>query len=417
MFLNQFKQKEKEIFYTIILCFIIFLLFRVLSGNFYLTDSYDYLDVAKKINNLSFFNKTPTSWTTKRPFVYPLFLAFFYNFTILISIIFQTIIGIYTFFIIFKILKNYHIEIKKAYLWIFIFTPSVYIYTQLIMAEWLVMFFVTLLFWLLIQKWSAKNFAYIQIITLLLAFTKPVFYPLIYVNFIFFGIYLVKKKTFSFWLIIPIVVLQSYMTFNEARTGYRHFSSMENINLINYNLYYFKSKTESEVKANLWLDSVYNSAYEKKSFKEQNIYLHEIATKEIKQNFFQYSYYHLFTAIRGVFDPGRFDIMTFFKKEDGKQGFLELLNKKNSMFDLLKNRFAFVYILLIPVFLINLIKWFYFLRYLLIKKLDFKVYYIILILACYILISGPVNSSRYIMPFQCIIIVFAILGMKYKEHK
>ena len=137
----------------------------------------------------------------------------------------------------------------------------------------------------------------------------------------------------------------------------------------------------------------------------------------MKQNFFQYSYYHLFTAIRGVFDPGRFDIMTFFKKEDGKQGFLELLNKKNSMFDLLKNRFAFVYILLIPVFLINLIKWFYFLRYLLIKKLDFKVYYIILILACYILISGPVNSSRYIMPFQGIIIVFAILGMKYKEHK
>jgi hypothetical protein len=416
MFSKKFNQKERNIFYVLIALFFLFFLFRLLSGNFYLTDSYEYLDVAKGIQDLSLFN-TGSSLSTKRPFMYPLFLSLFYKLPVIISIIFQTLIGIFTFFIILKIIKQFDLEIKKSYLWFFIFTPSIYIYTQLLMAEWLVMFFVTLMFWLLIQKWSPKNFAYIQVLTILLSFTKPVFYPLIYLNFVFFATYFIIKKKFSFWLFIPIIILQSYMTFNQVKTGYKHFSSIENINLINYNLYYFKAKTESDVKAELWLDSIYNLEYDKKSFKDQNIYLHEIAINEIKQNFTQYTYYHLYTSIRGIFDPGRFDLMSFFKKEDGRQGLLEVLNKNKPIFNLLKNKFAFIYVFLVPIFLIILIKWYYLFKYLLVKKLEFKTYYIIVLLASYILITGPVNSSRYMMPFQGIIIVFAILGMNINKKK
>jgi hypothetical protein len=109
--------------------------------------------------------------------------------------------------------------------------------------------------------------------------------------------------------------------------------------------------------------------------------------------------------------------MTFFRKEDGNQGFLKILNNEKPISDLLKNRFAYAYLLLIPIFLTNLYKWFYFIKYLFVKKQDAKIYYLISILALYILISGPVNSSRYMMPFQGIIIVFAILGMNYKKDK
>ena len=416
MFIKQLNKKEKKVFYSAIAFFVFFLLFRTLSGDFYLTDSFEYLEAANQIRNISSGN-TSTNLATKRPFVYPLFLSLFYNSPIIVSVIFQTLIGVFTFFLIFKILNKSEVEIKTSYLWFFLFTPSIFIYTQLIMAEWLVLFFLTLLFWLLIQKWNSKNFAYIQIISLLLAFTKPIFYPLLYINFIFFGIYFIKEKKFSFWIFFPIIILQSFLTFNEVRTGYRHFSSIENINLINYNLYYFKSNSESEADADLWLDSVYNLEYEEKSFKDQNIYLREVAIKEIKQNFFQYSFYHFYTSIRGLIDPGRYDLMTFFKKENGQQGFLEILNKRKSVFDLLKNRFAFVYLLLIPVLLTILIKWFYFFKYLFVKRLDFKTYYILVVFAFYVLITGPVNSSRYIMPFQGIIIIFAILGMNYKRKK
>lgn len=214
---------------------------------------------------------------------------------------------------------------------------------------------------------------------------------------------------FSIWLFVPIIVLQLYLNFNESQTGYKHFSSIENSNLINYNLYNFKSVTLSRHEADVWLKAVYNADYEDKNYAEQNIYLRAIATNEIKNNLFQYTTYHLFTAVRGVFDPGRFDLMTFFATEDGKQGFLEILNGRKSIFDLLKSKFIWVYFLLIPIFLINLLKWFYFSKYLFFNKLNVLVYYFLLLELYYILVLGPVNCSRYMMPFQGIIICIAVI--------
>lgn len=396
--------KEKRILLSISLIFTFFLIFRIVSQIYFLSDSYEYIEVAEQINNFTFLD-------TKRPFFYPLFLSLFSGFNTILTILIQTVLGILNFYLFLKILNFYEVEFKKKYLYFLIFTPSIFIYTQLIMSEWLVMLLLTSLLWFLIQDWSHKNFAFIQIITLLLAFTKPIFYPFIYINFLFFSFYLLKKRVFNMWLFIPILVLQLYLNFNEYRTGYKHFSSIENINLINYNLYYFKSSTQSKEKADLWLNSVYNdSGFESKDFKEQNIYLKEIAMKEIKQNLLKYCSYHFFTSIRGVFDPGRFDLITFFRKEDGKQGFLEILNSDKSIFSLFKNQFALVYILLIPIFIFNLLKWYYFSKFLIFNKLHYLTYYIIILLIYYILVSGPVNCSRYMMPFQLILMFFGILG-------
>lgn len=396
------KNCDRNIFF-ISGVFVLFLVFRILSRIYLLTDSYEYLEVARQINSFSILD-------TKRPFIYPLFLvtALHTNFIFILTL--QTIIGILTFIIFNSVLKMHSLELKNKYLWFLVFTPSVYIYTQLIMSEWIVMFFITIILWLISKKWSSRNFAFIQVVTVLLAFTKPVFYPFIYVSFIFFVIYFIKNKIFSFWLFIPLIILQLYLGFNEKKTGYRHFSSIENINLINYNLYYFKSASASKKEADAWLKSIYNDEYDKKDFKEKNQYLNNIAQKEIKQNFVQYTLYHIFTSIRGTVDPGRFDLMTFFQKENGKQGFLEILNTKKSIFSLFTNKFVMVYILLIPIFLFNLIKWFYLLKYIALNKLNFLNYYILILLFYTILITGPVNCSRYIMPLQIIIFYFAIKG-------
>lgn len=406
---NDFITKNFN-FLIVILLFTIFLFFRLSSKIYFLADSYEYIETAKQINNLTFLD-------TKRPFFYPLFLLISIYTNPIFTIIIQTIIGILTFYIFIKILKFHKIEVKKKYLWFLIFTPSIFMYTQLIMSEWIVCFFITILLWLISQSWSTKNFVYIQIITILLAFTKPIFYPFIYINFLFFTFYFVKNKVFSFWLFMPIIILQLYLVFNESRTGYRHFSSIENSNLINYNLYYFKSSTISKEKADLWLQSVYTKSYENKNYREQNEYLKKIAQNEIKQNLFKYSYYHLLTSLRGCFDPGRFDLMTFFKKEDGKQGLLEILNTDKSLFSLLKNKFALVYFFLIPVFIFNIIKWFYFSKFIFQNRLSYLGYYILLLLIYYILISGPVNCSRYMMPLQVIVFFFAVQGFVVKKNK
>lgn len=416
---NDFNKSEKNLFLIISIIYFVFFISRMLANSYFLTDSYEYFEVAKAIRDFTYFESSNhPELFTKRPFLYPFFLSFFVGFNPFIVIIFQTIFSFFTTFILLKIIKHYKIQLTNKLLVLFLFTPSIFIYAQLIMSEWLVMLFLTLLFWFLLQKWTKNNFAYIQLITVLLAFTKPIFYPFIYINLIFFLVYMIKNKQFSFWLFMPIICLQLYLNYNKNTTGYKHFSSIENSNLLNYNLYYFKSSTQSKEQADMWLNSVYNDKkYVGKNFKEQNIYLNQIATNEIKNNFFQYSFYHFYTAVRGVFDPGRYDLMTFFEKDNGKQGFLEILNSDKSIWSIFKNKFVFIYLFLLPILLLNFVKWYYFLRYLFFNKLSPTIYYFIILFGYYILVSGPVNCSRYMMPFQGLLIVFAILGMQFKSKK
>lgn len=408
--LTIFSKQEKNIFILIGILYLFFLFFRIISGNYFLADSYEYLEVAKLIKNSSYFNNNHNfELLTKRPFFYPLFLSLFINLPILITILTQTLICIFNTYVFFRILKILEVKITHFITILLFFTPSIFIYSQLIMSEWIILFFINILTLVLLNPLSKKNFIIIQLITILLAFTKPVFYPFIYFNFLFFSYYLIKIKMFSLWLFFPIIILQLYLFHNEQNSGFKHFSSIENYNLINYNLYYFKASKLGKKEADKWLKDVYeNKKYLNKSFKEQNVYLKNIGFNEIKNNFFSYSFYHFKTAIRGVFDPGRFDLMTFFKKEDGKQGFLEILNGNKSINSLFKDKMFFIIIFLIPIFFITICKYFYFIKYIIKNKHSYLIWYLFIMFAYNILICGPVNSSRYMMPFQMFVIVFAL---------
>lgn len=408
------SQSEKHIFIGIVSLYIILFIARLISGNFYLADSHEYIAVAKKIQEFTFFEQQNTvTIFAKRPLVYPFFLSLFIQFYPVVVLFIQSVIGCVSFFFLFRVIKDFGGKPNKSFLVFIILTPSVIIYSQLFMSEWLLFFFLCTLFYLLSRKkFSHQNFALIQLITLFLAFTKPVFYPLIYVNLVFFGYYLIRIKKFSLWLFVPIIALQLYLNFNEKISGYRYFSTIENINLINYNLYYFKSTTQSVDAAEIWMDTIYTSAYENMNSKQQNDYLKSIALQEVKNNPISYAGYHTLTAIRGVFDPGRFDLMTFFKQEDGKQGFLEILSGKKPLSQLFINPYAYVYLLLVPIGIANVIKLFFAFKFLVSRKLDIKLYYLVTLLVFYVLLTGPVHCSRYMVPCQGILIVFAVLGMQ-----
>ena len=414
---NSFSKQEKRVLAYIGLLYFLFMLFRIVSGNYFLPDSYEYLEVGKLINNFSYFkNSSNFELTTKRPFVYPFFLSFFVNLPAIIIISIQTIVSFFSIFVFFKILKKLEIKISNLLVVFLFLTPSIFIYTQLIMSEWIVLLFLNILTLVLLEPFSKRNFIIIQLLTVLLAFTKPVFYPFIYINFIFFAYYLIKNKTFSLWLFFPIIVLQLYLFHNEQKSGFKHFSSIENYNLINYNLYYFKASKLGKVEADNWQKEVYKSDnYVNKNFKEQNIYLKKVGLSEIKNNFLSYSYYHFKTSIRGIFDPGRFDIMTFFKKEDGKQGFLEILNGNKSIQSLFNDKMFIVILFLIPIFFINILKYFYFSKFVIKNKHSNLIWYLFILFTYNVFISGPVNSSRYMMPFQMIVICFALKEFQKKS--
>lgn len=410
-------KKETVVFEIIITLFFVFYFFRISSGIFKLADSYEYLSTAQLIKNGNYF--FPTSdiqnieLLTKRPFLYPLFLllTFVSNFKFVLFI--QTLFGILNCYIILKCLKKLNITIHAYSFLIFLFTPSIFIYTQLLMSEWLAMTLLMILVYTFLHEFTRNRFILIQVLTLLLAATKPVFFPIIYFNLLYFSIYFFRKKVFTIFLFLPIIFLFGYLQFNHYRTGFTHFSSIENINLIDYNLYYFKSNKESIASADKWRDSVYEASTNYKTYADKNAFFKRTATTEITSNFIDYSWYHFYTSIRGMIDPGRFDLMTFFKKEDGKEGFIEILNSEKSLVSLLDKKHVWIYYLLLPIFIMQVIKFICFGTFIFhnrTKLLSFRLYPICIVIL-YVLLTGPVNCSRLMMPIQGILIIITFYQM------
>ncbi len=217
------SQNEKLTLLFAALFYLLLFVFRLLSGSFYLADSYEYLEVAQKMQNLVFFDESGFyTIFSKRPFVYPLFLALTTYLQPIFVLLIQSLSAFFSFIFLFRIIKDYGLVPSKSFILFFALTPSIVIYTQLFMSEWLAFLLLNTLFFLLTRKeFSKKNFIFVQIITVLLAFTKPVFYPLIYLNVLFFGIYFFKIKRFSFWLFVPLLTLQLYLSYNKKISGYQ----------------------------------------------------------------------------------------------------------------------------------------------------------------------------------------------------
>lgn len=405
----------------------VFLIARIINGNFRLLDSDDYFYTAELLKSFHYFSPTANLIEgielTKRPFLYPLLLLFpgFLNEFLIVFL--QTILGLFNLYLVLKIFKSLG---GKSYKWItflLFLTPSIFINTHLIMTETVASTLILGLFVLFSYKLNAKKILYIQILISCLVFLKPAFYLFTIINILFFLAYFIKTKTFQFSIFIPLLLTLAYIGFNQQRTGYAHFSSIQNINLIDYNLYLFKMNQEGAEEANLWKESVYKNAEKYKNFKETSDYLEEVGKSEIKKNLIPYGFFHLKCALRGMFDPGRFDLMTFYKEEQhASDGFMQLLNKKDFgavLKFLLDSKYKIVLLLLIPIFLANIFKWLFTFSYLWKNKhcLNFRNGYLILLFSYSILISGPVNSCRYMVILQGIIIVISILGWENFRQK
>jgi hypothetical protein len=267
MYLNFQELSKKEwLFISFVsILSLAFYCIRIYSGIFFLTDSEEYLNISKALLDGSYLHIVPENqvvqMATKRPFLYPLFLTLNVFLNIKTILLIQTLITIFSCYILVQCLKKLNTTVSP-FLYIFVtLSTSIFIYSNLIMSEWLCLLLFTFLAFVLLHKFTFKRFLTIQIITVLLAATKPVFFPLIYFNLVYFSIYFYKKKIFSFYLFIPILFLISYLSFNNYKTGYRHFSSIENINLIDYNLYYYKSNVQSKKIANHWKDSVHKESF------------------------------------------------------------------------------------------------------------------------------------------------------------
>jgi len=414
---------SKKTFVLLGLVMLLFLFIRYMNGNYRLADSEEYLQTAHLLKTGDYFKKTTdidqAAKLTVRPFLYPLFVALTGPAKDFIIVLVQTIAGLINLYL--SLLLFEKLGGKKPFgmfLLLVLLTPSVFIYAHLMMSEIFVALLLLLISVMLTSTLTTRRIILIQILLTLLCFVKPVFYLFMFINILFWVGYFIKyKKLAAFSSIIPIILIFSYMSFNQYRTGYFHFSSIQSFNLIHYNLFYYKINQCGYTNAVKWEDSLNEKALQFKTFKSRSEFLINSGNHEIKNHLISYSMFQFIGGMRGIIDPGRFDIITFFHTSNEREGFLTLINSTDISYILKKivaSGDIYILLFLIPIGLMGVFKWFligrfFFINY---KTITIEIIFLWILILYLIFITGPLNASRFMMPMQLILIPFAALGAK-----
>lgn len=394
--------------------------------NFFIPDTYQYLIEAKNIVDLGIFYSEDLAQTidlryfTLRPPLYPLFLAFFYVFKapLFVILLVQNIISILTIYLVRDTILNFNYKKEYDFLFIFLllFTPSQFIYANTILTECIFQFLIVLMFRNGIKFFTDKKVKYISYYTIALilaCLTKPVMY-LFVIPSLFYMIFLsikLKKWYPSIISLLPIIVILIIFKWNYSRTNHYSYSSIQTINLLNYNTRLFLMSEKGASYADQVIDSIHRNANQIKTYPEKIKYLDNSSKTILKNNLAAYMPYHLQGSLYCLIDPGRYDITTFFSLKT------KLVNQKGIMFHLnnggigsvlsfLIDTYSLHFLLLLGVIVFfNIIKFLCFILFLLNPKINHNFRFITGCIILYIvLLAGPVGSARYLMPLTPIII-------------
>jgi len=441
-----FKNKSDLRFIVgLILLHLLFFIFAVhhnnyypfLGSNFKLTDPYQYLTEAKNIIEHGVFYcgdlTKPINFDlyTLRPPGYPLFLSLFYllKAPLYVIIFFQNIISIISIFLVRKtiLLFNYKKKYDALFIGLLLLTPSQFIYANTIFAEVIFQFFIVLMFRNALRYFYFKEKKYLvwyNLALVLAAFTKPVMYLFVAPSLLYmlYLSYKIKKYYPVVLSIAPILAVLLLMSWNKKRTNTYQYSSIQTINLLNYNTRLFVMSKKGTDFTDKFLDSIHNKADKIQDYAERTTYLNKASQNYLRHNLFGYGFYHLQGSILATLDPGRFDISNFFlrnTKNVKQKGILFHLNNGGvlSVIKFLIDTYSIPLLLflgLITVF--NIFKLVSLIFFVFNKKINLNFKIIVLGLLLYIiLLAGPVGASRYIMPLVPIIIGVVLIDNFFIE--
>ena len=409
-------QKKHFFWSLLVLVHILFFLMQVKNNNLYLRDSYEYLEMSENIREDFYFYCGETEdifepdLLTKRPPLYPLFITIikFIHKSDFLIIFFQSILSIFNIFVLIKIAKKFKINDYLLILILLIFTPSQFIYANLIMCEIVFQTFLILSFLHIVLFSESEKFKYLFFYNILLVFamlTKPVLYLFSIPNLIFLIYVAFRKKDFKIPLtgLIPIIFILGYCGWNYKRTGYFHYSSIQKLSLLNYTTYYFLMNNKGEEFANKTIEEIDKKAEKISSYKKKNKYINkEISNILLKENLIPYSIFYLKGICNFFLDPGRFDIQNFsgFTRTKDK-GLLYHYSKSGyrGIISYIKKQSVFLLLLLMLILFFNFLKLLGFILLFFNKKANIETRIFIFALVGYIaLATGPSGASRFALP-------------------
>ncbi|WP_299897818.1 glycosyltransferase family 39 protein [uncultured Aquimarina sp.] len=424
------KISNKSFILGLIGIHLLFFIIKIWIGDYFIIDSFEYYKLSENIlyefefycgdlnSNIDLRNYN------RRPPLYSIFIlisSLFLKFNIGI-LLFQNVLSVISLILIRKIFEEHSFKINTALYFLFIGTSlNQFIYSNLIMSEIFFQFMIIILFYSLhrlIQNPSWKKLIIFQLFIALGFLIKPVFYLFIIPNIVL--TYLIYKKTKIRWgflsSIIPISIFVLYSFWNYTRTGSTDFSSMQNFNLLEWNVKYFHQNKYGAQKAIAINDSILSKSKEIKSYPERQNYIKNTSIGYIKEDLLGYGLFHLKGCFRIFIDPGRFDIANFFKieSENSELGILHHLNNSGlkGAFNFLKSQNIFLFISFFIILFFNLIKavgfiWFWIKNY---KKANLTILIILSVVLYIVILTGPLGASRFFVPILPAYLLFAVLG-------
>lgn len=419
---------------VIILVHLIGFAYQTIYQHIYLGDSHEYLLMADNIlDHHLFYCGNPEedmdlTKLSKRPPVYPLFIALIKMVTPSdTAIIFiQNLLSIFNILLLLSILKRWKRGSESTALILILLCPAQVIYANFAMSEMLLQTFLLLLFSFtdqFLRKGNLKYGLWASLILILAMLTKPVMYPFSLIWLVAGVFYFFRKgrKWVILISLLPIIAAVLYSYWNFERTGHFHFSAITNINLVDYNTYFFLSNAHGAETADSLVNEIYLEADRTENFADRQAALKESALDIIRQSPVSYAIFHLKGALRGFIDPGRFDLFNFFGMEgQTHEGLLYVLNEKGfwAALKVLFNQSLALLMVLMLVFVANVIIALALLFLPLVKGLSKTQISLLLILPVYAaMATGPLNASRFMLPVMPFIVMGASISLSYWYQK
>src|SRR6185436_7575731 len=234
---------------------------------------------------------------------------------------------------------------------------------------------------------------------------KPVLY-LFWIPLLIFMVWLLWKKLIrpfhlSFVLIfISTIFFISYH--NYKKTGYFHYSSVNENYIVNYSVYLTVADKEKGKEAESKIAEMLQEANAKPNYHDYSVFIREKSFQIIKDHLSSFIFLQAKGIVNFFTDHGRWDMYAFLDKqpEENMKGWKYYYQQEGvkGAFNYLKQFPLFIFIYLLLVYLVNVIITASFVLFLFNKDINPALRIIVFLFVAYIaIVTGMIGSARFRM--------------------
>ena len=417
--------------------------YQAYAGRYILKDSEEYLLTAQNLFEKGVLyageweEPYREDFFTKRPPVYPMVVGIFGGYLRAPSFLLfiQILLSLFNLWLAFRIAElvrknkeSHPREVPLLLVILILLYPAQWMYANLVMTEILFQTFLTAGVYTVLKAWPTRQVGWIGLYTLILIlgmFTKPVLYLFSIVHAVFL-IYLTfswKKYALLPLALLPGFLVIGYQSWNESRTGYYHFSSIQNLSLFQYTAYNLLGQEYGLERATAMNDSVLEVMFTLPDYKSQQELIQSYSIGVIQQHPLPYAFMHLKGMLNFFLDPGRFDWYHFWGIEEvGGKGLQRTFSEEGyaGVWRYISKQPVGVWLLLGLILLGNLVRWGMAGWVLFQKKVPIHVRLILGVLILYLAgLTGTSGASRFSVPLFPIVLSLILIGgnMKWRPPK